>query len=318
MKKILVCMLAVMLALVSFAFAEEQPKTSLTTGLPTEKADQIMVVQMDNEPGARPQMGIGSADIVYELMLYNGGYTRYTVVFNDAIPEEVEAVRSARMVNADIYLEYGGAYVHFGGQQHEGSSVYDYFETINVQARYDGLSDGKNFYRDSQRSAPNNVIGRLGQMYENLDWTDITCKSPLTFGDNYTVKGDDVASFGIKYRSGYEPSYTYADGLYYRNYNGSAHKDGQTDEQLTCSNIIMQYVDYTWFDGASDRPCVAVTGTNKCEYFIDGKHFTGYWERATVDDSTMYFDDEGNQVVFKPGKTYIQFLSGAEEITIAE
>lgn len=326
MKKILVCLMAMILVFTSVSFAEQSQIQdtllavgSITTGMPTDKPDQIMVAQFDNEPGARPQMGIGSADIVYETVLYNGGYTRYTAVFNDTIPEKIEAVRSARMVNVDMYLEYGGAFIHYGGQQHEGSSVYDYFDRVNMQARFDGLTDGKNFYRDNQRSAPNNVVGCLGQMYENTDWTNITCKSPLKFSEfGYTVKGVPAASFGVKYRSGYEPAYKYSDGLYYRFYNGSEHKDGLTGEQLTCSNVIIQYVDYAWYDGASDRPIVTTTGTNKCEYFIDGMHFTGYWERASVNDSTVYYDDEGNQVAFKPGKTFIQFVSGSEEITIAE
>lgn len=327
MKRILVCLTALMLLISGMAIAEEQPmvqdamivNTSATTGTPTEKADQIVVAQMDNEPGARPQLGIGYADIVYEMPVYNGGYTRYTAVFNDTIPEQIEAVRSARIVNVDLYLEYGGMFVHFGGQQHAGSSVYDYFNTVDMQKRYDGLSDSKNFYRDNQRSAPNNVVARIKQMYDNTDWTDITCKSPLRFSNtDYTVKGTAATSVNVKYRSGYEPSYEYSDGLYYRGYNGNVHKDGLTGEQLVCSNVIVQYMDYSWYDGASDRPIVGTTGANKCEYFIDGMHFTGYWERASVNDSTVYYDDEGNEVVFKPGKTFIQIVGGSEEVTIAE
>ncbi len=326
MKRLIVCLMALMLACCT-AFAEEQPvivdeavnQTSITTGLATDKPAQIMVSQMDNEPGARPQMGIGYADVVYEMEVYNGGYTRYTAVFNDTIPEKIEAIRSARIVNADIYLEYGGCFVHFGGQQHEGSSVYDYFKTVNMQARYDGLSDSVNFYRDNSRSAPNNVVGLLGQMYENVDWSAITCKSPLKFSeDAYTVKGEACNEFSIHYRDGYVPGYTYSDGLYYRTYNGSAHNDGITGEQLTCSNVIVHYASYSWYGGASDRPIVGLTGTNKCEYFIDGMNFTGYWVRNSVNDSTTYYDDEGNEVVFKPGKTFIQILSDSEEVTIAE
>ena len=326
MKRILICMIAILLAITTVSFAEEQSQIqdtllaigSATTGLPAEKPDQIMVAQLDNEPGARPQLGIGAADVVYEAVLYKGGYTRYTAVFNDEIPEQIEAVRSARIVNADIYLEYGGAFIHYGGQQYEGSSVYNYFDTVNMQVRYDGLSDGKNFYRDNQRSAPNNVVGRIGQMYDNIAWTNVTCKSPLKFSESYTAKGTPASSVSVKYRSGYEPSYKYADGTYYRYYNGSEHKDGLDGEQLTCSNVILHYADYAWYDGASDRPIVTLTGSNKCEYFIGGMHFTGYWERSSVNDSTVYYDDEGNQVAFKPGKTFIQIVSGSEEIKIAE
>ena len=102
MKKIVCMFLAMMFALACAATAEGA-NLSITTGMPTDKPAHVMVVQMDNEPGARPQVGIGSADIVYEVELYNGGYTRYTAVFNDTIPELVEAIRAARIVTAGPY-----------------------------------------------------------------------------------------------------------------------------------------------------------------------------------------------------------------------
>ncbi len=329
MKKFITFALIVALvALPLWATAEQEvvsdtPTTalSLTTGLPVSKPDRIMVAQMDNEPGARPQKGIASADIVYEIELYNGGYTRYTAVFNDTIPTLIEAVRSTRIVNVDFYLEYGGCFIHFGGQKDAGSSVYDYFKTVDMQARYDGLSDGKNFYRDSARTAPNNVICKFQQIYDDVDWDQMTQTCPLTFSStDYTLGDEPATAFEIDYRSSYEPSYLYdvESGLYKRYYNGKEFKDGETGEQITCSNVIVQYVAYDWYDGKSDRPKVTTTGTNRCDYFIGGTHFTGYWVRDSLTQNTTYYDDAGNQVVFKPGKTFIQTSKDTKEVTITE
>ena len=65
MKKTIAWILALMLIFASAALADDarETKRSITTGLPTDHEDRIMVCQMDNEPGARPQKGIGSADI---------------------------------------------------------------------------------------------------------------------------------------------------------------------------------------------------------------------------------------------------------------
>lgn len=294
---------------------------SITTGLPAAKPDRILVAQLDNEPGARPQKGIASADIVYEIELYNGGYTRYTAVFNDTIPETIEAVRSTRIVNIDFYLEYGGCFIHFGGQQDPGSNIYDYVKTVDMQARYDGLSDSHNFYRDNARSAPNNVICKFKQIYDDVNWDNTTAKSPLTFSETDYATGQELATqFEIAYRSSYTPSYTYdaETGLYKRYYNGKEYKDGDTGEQVTCANVIVQYLHYDWYDGRSDRPKVETTGTNKCDYFIGGTHFTGYWVRDSLTESTTYFDDAGSPVVFKAGKTFIQTLKDTKEVTIGE
>ena len=168
--------------------------TSITTGLPTEKADKIMVVQMDNEPNARPQKGIASADIVYEIELYNGGYTRYTAVFNDQIPETIEAVSSTRMVNIDFYLEYGGCFIHLGGQQDPGSNIHEHVNTVDMQVRLDRLSNSTDFYRDSARSAPNNVICKFQQIYDKVDWDKTTASCPLTFSATDHTTGAESAT----------------------------------------------------------------------------------------------------------------------------
>lgn len=295
--------------------AIDTPRTSITSGLPTNANPQIFIIQMDNEPGARPQMGIASADIVYETEVYNGGYTRYSAVFNDTLPVEIEAMRSARLVHADIAMEYGGWFVHYGGQDMSGTNVFDYIKKIGLNG-IDCLKSAfgaKFVYRDSKRSAPNNVVLKLQEMRDNLDWSGMEFTSPLKFdAENYTQQGEDVSAFSITYRDGsYEPSYVYNadEGVYYRYYNGKNFNEGLTGEQITCENVIIMRAEYSWYDGDSDRPVVDLFGSNTCEYFINGKHFTGTWQRDDVNDTTTYLDADGNEVIFKPGTTYIQVLS---------
>ena len=74
--------------------------------------------------------------------------------------------------------------------------------------------------------------------------------------------------------------------------------------------------DYTWYDGEADRPMVALTGSNRCDYFIGGKHFTGTWVRGDVSETTKFLDSDGNVVVFKPGKTFIQIIKKAEQLQL--
>lgn len=319
MKKIVCIVLAMLLAFACAAVAEGA-NVSITTGLPTDKEPTVMVCQMDNEPGARPQMGIGSADIVYEVELYNGGYTRYTAVFNDTIPELIEAIRSARIVNADIYAEYNGAFVHFGGQKYDGSNVYNYFGTMHVGARYDGINGLSDFYRDGSRRAPNNVVCKLTNLADKTDWSGITCTSPLKFNASAIIpEGEAANSFKVPYRdSSYSPSYLWnaEAGKYLRFYNGNPYIDGATGEQVTCANVIVQNMQYAWYGGKSDAPKVTTTGSGHCDYFIGGKHFTGTWVRNSVSENTTYLDDNGNEVLFNPGVTFIQTLKNEKAVEI--
>ena len=325
MKKALAIILILMLAVpfVALAASDETPK-SKTTGLPKEGEDRIMVAQMDNEPGARPQKGIGSADIVYEVEIYDGGYTRYTAVFNDTIPEKIEAIRSARIVHAQICYEYRGPFIHYGGQKYPGSSVYSAMKHLeNFGTRYDGIGGDRDFYRDKGRKAPNNVICNLKNLYDRTDWSTMKMRSPLRFRSKFKVpsQGEEVSKFRIVYRKkSYEPSYEWDESIkkYRRYYNGKPFVDGTTGEQVLVDNVIVQHVEYEWYSGESNRPKVAITGTNKCDYFIGGKHFTGTWKRANVWKNTTFYDDAGKKVKLNPGTTFIQVLRMERDVEILE
>ena len=325
MKKMLifVLMLALMTPVFALAEGEAEQAYSLTTGLPTDHPYKAMAVLFDNSADARPQKNMSQADIIYEIEIADGGHTRYLAIYNDEIPEEVEAVRSARIMHADVSLDWCATLVHFGGQKLAGSSVYDYFKTIELN-RFDGLSDSKNFYRDFTRVAPYNVVGQLRQMYDSVDVQDEKLiHTPLKFSaDEPTVKGKNSTVFRIPYGAniGFYPSYEYIkkDGVYRRFYNRKDMIDGATGEAYEFSNVIVMYADYSWFDDAADRPIVALTGSNKCEYFIGGKHFTGSWVRNSVGESTAYLDDEGSEVLFKPGKTFIQIVKPDVKIELVK
>ena len=325
MKKISILILALLLLFTFAASAATSQKNgiSITTGLPTDQKDaRVMICQMDNEPGARPQKGIGSADIVYETEIYDGGYTRYTAVFNDTIPEKIEAIRSCRIVHADICNEYQGPFIHYGGQRYPGSDVY---YTISILKGfgpdYDGIGGDRDFYRDSNRKAPNNVICNLKNLYDRTDWSAITCRSPLRFGSEYAVpaQGEAVTAFRVPYRAkSYVPGYEWDASLnkFRRLYNNKPFVDGETGEQVLVDNVIVQHVEYSWFEGQSDRPKVKLKGENKCDYFIGGKHFTGTWSRSKISKNTIYRDDDGDVVRFNPGKTFIEILRLERDIEI--
>lgn len=321
MNRRFVWFLACLFALCAGASAESElpVQRSLTTGLQTDRPYCPMVVQMDNEPGARPQCGIASADVVYETEVYDGGYTRYTCVFNDEIPEKIEAVRSARLLHLDIYQDWGGAFVNYGFQNAEGSDAKSYAEEV-VETLYNGITGIAGFYRDSSRKAPNNVVCRLRELYDQTAAPALE-KSPLTFSDQPTCQGEEVSVFRVPYNEGlgYYPSYEWdaEAGVYRRFYNRQAFRDGTTGGQITCANVIVQYVTYSWYAGDGSRPIVEMTGTNRCDYFIGGRHFTGYWTREEVSGNTAYYDDAGNVVQFARGKTYIQILRDTKQVEIA-
>ena len=141
MKKLMSAIIALILVFSATALAEDVAISySLTTGMPTDQDSlKLIAVQFDNDPKARPLMHMAEADVIYEAEIAADGRTAYTAVYNGSVPEEVEAVGQAYILNVDIALDWGATLVHVGGQSAPGSSVYDYISTVGcLNSRFDG------------------------------------------------------------------------------------------------------------------------------------------------------------------------------------
>jgi hypothetical protein len=312
--KLLCAVLAIALFLPS-ALAESGQKLSLTTGLPTDKAYKPVQITLDNEPSARPQIGMSHADVVYEFECYTGGPTRYLAVFNDDVPKFVEGCRSTRVPALEMYWNFGGALAHFGGWSQGVADVNAYIAKLKVDSQFDGIAGSKHYYRDKKRKMPHNAAAELQDMLE--DTPEVEERQMLHFSaDDPTVQGEDVKEFSITFRKGYVPSFKYdAENKAYDYYfNGKQSKDGQDGTPVTFANVIVIKFDYSFAGGLTNTPVIDTTGTHKVEYYIGGKHFTGTCERESIFTTTKFLDDEGNEMQFQPGKTYIALPDTARKI----
>jgi len=320
--RLLTTVLVLCMTLCCAAFAEDtapaqEQRLSVTTGLPTDKEYTPYLVQIDNAGGARPQMGLNRADVIYEAEIQNGGATRYSLLFNDDMPEEVMPVRSARIMHADFASDWNATLVHWGGQQLKGTNVYDYLDKNGI-SHVDGIgADRTYFYRTDKRYAPHNVVLKLKEFVQSEKYARTAeAKAPLSFSaENYTQQGEDITQVQITYAKGYAPGYKYIpeEGMYQRYYNREIQLD-ETGEEIRVSNVIIMYADYEYYNWESDRPVVELTGKQLCKYFIDGKYFDGYWTRQTVGDATSFRDASGEEVLFKPGTTAIHVLREGKEV----
>jgi hypothetical protein len=321
MKSVIMRILAamfVLLLMMAPALAEgEQSGLSLTTGLPTDQPYKPIQITLDNEPGARPQIGMSRADIVFEFEAYDGGYTRYLAVFNDDVPQIAEGCRSTRLPALEMYWNFGGALAHYGGYDKGAANVNAFISKLNVDSQFDGIKGDPNYYRDNKRKMPHNAVAKLQDMLDKTG--EIEPRQMLSFSaENPTIKGEEVTEFGIPYRKsgGYYPSYKYNadENVYYYYFNGKQMADGADGALLKYANVMVINYKYTFADGLSKAPMIDSTGAHAVEYFIGGKHFTGTCERESLFTTMKFLDDEGNEVQFIPGKTFIQMPQSHREI----
>jgi hypothetical protein len=90
------------------------PLTGLESSTPIDHP--ALAVKIENSVDARPQTGLGAADLVWEEVV-QGGITRYVAVYHSTLPPEVGPVRSIRAVDPSIAAPLHGLFAFSGGQQ---------------------------------------------------------------------------------------------------------------------------------------------------------------------------------------------------------
>ena len=82
---------------------------------------------------------------------------------------------------------------------------------------------------------------------------------------------------------------------------------------ITFSNVIIQSVNIDWSKGA-EMPLITETGTGNADIFMGGKHYAGVWNRDSLTDRTVFYDESGNEIPMQRGKTMIILMDYNREI----
>jgi hypothetical protein len=132
--------------------------TSLFTGEPVKSLGPVLAVKIDNIMNARPQTGLGQADIVYVLPV-EGGLSRFCAVFSAHFPPVVGPVRSARDDDLQLLRQFGRPAFAYSGAQPQLLPVVERARIVDL---YAGRVGG--YHRDSRRIAPYNLYARTSQL----------------------------------------------------------------------------------------------------------------------------------------------------------
>ena len=305
------------------------------------------------------------ADVIYESPIERDGVTRYTMVFNDTLPEWVGCNRSIRIQQVWIHEEWNGPFVYWGHQEGVEEEIVALGHLNPKQAKddepgmfYEGIYDqrpwGKYRFRVDGFKEPNNGVFHLSEVMENIaSHHEFTPRNhTYLFADALPEGGDEAGTIYVMFNKQhasdgnyyfntmlqYEPD----DGVYYRwilrdlnnpdnsvlfdelaptnikkvanSDNGPAiHCDATHGEPIAFSNIIVQHIPMTWAGGDRRMPRPTLTGTGNADYFMGGKHYSGVWNRDTMQDRTVFYDENGQELAMQRGKTLIILLDSENE-----
>ncbi len=274
-------------------------------------------MMIENLTVVRPQHGLSAASVVYEA-LAEGGVTRFLAVFPGAggkSLEKIGPVRSARPYYLQWFAEYSGLYGHAGGSPR---ALEDIRNDAALYTDFNGIgSAGKYFWRDRSTWAPHNLFtssAMLALAIRDLGFEDSTLpKTGWQFKDDRLL--DARPADGQFVRIGfsgkaYETEYRYHrdTNTYLRFNGGQEHLDAENGEQIRVKNVVVQYIPPIVNVGEKGRLTLEVEGTGKALFFIDGGANLGTWQKAGKAERTRFFLENGQEVTFSRGNTWIAVI----------
>lgn len=268
-------------------------------------------VVVENHPDARPQWGLTSSDIVWE-MVAEGGITRMLLMYSDAsrIPEKVGPIRSARHYFVDLAEGFDGIFVHFGYSPKAKSQIANHnVDNIN------GLVDNY-FYRDSSRGVSsehtsyttNEAIKKAIESKEYRAEIKDEYKSPFKFSSKTKTLSAPLSKITVAYSSDYTYTFHWSTKInkFKCTLNGSAFVDSEGVQQ-TFDNIIICYTDITSLNDSKGRVDFDFS-EGEGVYASNGSYTDITWKKGDSDDMIKFYNKVGDELSLNVGRTYIAIM----------
>ena len=267
------------------------------------------LVTINNHPQARPQSGIASADIVYE-MLAEGDVTRLLALYQSEMPENIGPVRSARSYFVDIAKGLDAFYIAHGyspeAQTMLQNSTVDNLNGMNY--------DGTLFKRASHRVAPHNsyitpenII--IGAEKVNASMLYNKKVSYAFYDEQESVKiGTDATNINVSYGSkSFDSRYEYdVDNKTYARFSADvATVDELTNRQVHVTNLLFFEMPHKVIDQQGRRH-IDIENGGKAYVAYHGTIREVAWENR--DGLLVAVEDNGEEVLLAPGKTWVHFI----------
>ena len=286
-----------------------------------------LTVQIDNDPHARPQTGLSSADLIVEATV-QGNVTRFGAVFYCTDPPTaVGPIRSARYYNLDVWQQLGSLTVGFGG------APYTIQHFIDGGMPYlNGIDGWGYFFRSFERIAPYNVYSDLGTIRDDiaagaLDQFKVgidEVRPPFeTAPDPVLPEAHGVNRLDIQTNGYWWYSFTYHPDLqaWSRADAGQVMVDAATNELVTVRTIVVQRVpqeEVFGVDfGVGGNPILHhLVGEGGGIIYVDGEAHNVEWSRPDASSPTTWtYAGSGDPVVLPPGRIWWQILPQSATLT---
>ncbi|MDX6363932.1 MAG: hypothetical protein QOC85_2942 [Streptomyces sp.] len=270
----------------------------------TASAGQVLAVKIDNVSAARPQTGLGEADVIYAEQV-EGGLSRLMAVYATALPKAVGPVRSARESDLELLHQFDDPTLAFSGAQHKLLPLIDEAPLRAVRPEENSGA----YYRGSDRAAPHNLYLRPQKLMGSAPGAS-ALTTGFRFGaapaggtaENTRTVRFPSARFTFTWSAERQRWLVSMDGTQTVSADGKA---------VAPATVVVQYVKVrtSKFHDVlgNNTPYTETVGSGKAQVLRDGRAFDAEWTRPSATDGTDFTTADGKPMNFANGQVWVVF-----------
>jgi len=284
-----------------------------------------ILVQIENNPIARPPSGLNLADLVIEAPV-EGDTTRFGAVYmcSPSVGAAVGPVRSARYFNVDIWQQIRAVTFNFGAAR----AVLDSFAEAGLPYVNGIRGNWPFFYRAGSWGAPHDVFFEPDAARAELDSGALTrsarvanraggVRAPFTFADAPALpEGRAVNAVGLSTASFWHFGWEWdpGSGNWRRVDAGAPNFDAVTGDRIEARTVVVQVVRQDTLvneldPGGYPRRYQHLVDQGTGVVYLNGRGHDVLWSRPAEGDVTTWtYADSGEPVVLPPGRVWWEIV----------
>ncbi len=298
--------------------------------------NRSVLVSVENSPQARPQWGIASADIVWEMVV-EGGITRMLLMFADAsrLPDKIGPTRSARHYFVELAEGFDSIFIHYGGSPQAYSAI-----SKQGTNDIDGMNYGNRIFpRDTSRnvSSEHRAYTTKDKIAEALTEKGFRTEieegkqNPFKFSPKlYALPDGACTELTVPFSNSYTYKLTYdADKKVYLSSLGEKPFMDDNGTQQNFTNVIVCYVDVSGIPGDSKGRVTFDLSEGEGVFVSNGTYQNITWEKGDYTDMMKFYVDKGDsaedttadttentakeEIALNVGRTYIALVPSSNQ-----
>ncbi len=273
----------------------------------------VVAVKIDNDPDARPQVGLNAADVVIVEPIE--GLTRLVAILHSTPAGEVGPVRSGRRIDPALFGAFNPIFTFSGAAGPNYPTIDAGFPDTVVNDRSQA-----GWRREGTRPAPHNLFIPLDTIRErHPDHEGPGDEGVFAFAEDQPEGGTDLDGFTVDYgRFRTVSGWTWDEGRgqWLRSQDGVPHAAGTAEREpgdtLSAANVVVLTVETT---GSQVEP-ITVIGEGPAIVHRGGQAFEGVWRKATEADQFSFVTAAGEEIPLAPGPTWLEIHPDSGTYTV--